>query len=129
MVPELHPPSPAKKFFTKMAKSLFGKKKSKGEQPQQQDCEVASESTASPLTVEFTFSYVDLVSLVFSFAVEKIPCEEKEDKDISKLVSGIVKCSINRQISYKTVGPNEVRVLVVFVHLSLFTADLKDWLG
>lgn len=69
MVPELHPPSPAKKFFTKMAKSLFGKKKSK---------------------------------------VEKIPCEEKEDKDISKLVSGIVKCSINRQISYKTVGPNEV---------------------
>uniref|UniRef100_A0A8C8DMU4 Polo-like kinase 3 (Drosophila) n=1 Tax=Oryzias sinensis TaxID=183150 RepID=A0A8C8DMU4_9TELE len=66
MVPELHPPSPAKKFFSKMAKSLFGKKKSK---------------------------------------VEKIPCEEKEDRDISKLVSGIVKCSINRQISYKTVGP------------------------
>uniref|UniRef100_A0AAR2L1V6 Serine/threonine-protein kinase PLK n=1 Tax=Pygocentrus nattereri TaxID=42514 RepID=A0AAR2L1V6_PYGNA len=31
MVPELNPPSPAKKFFTKMAKSLFGKKKSKGE--------------------------------------------------------------------------------------------------
>uniref|UniRef100_A0A8C1PRN1 Serine/threonine-protein kinase PLK n=1 Tax=Cyprinus carpio TaxID=7962 RepID=A0A8C1PRN1_CYPCA len=26
MVPELNPPSPAKKFFTKMAKSLFGKK-------------------------------------------------------------------------------------------------------
>ncbi|CAI5641257.1 serine/threonine-protein kinase PLK3 [Oreochromis niloticus] len=70
MVPELHPPSPAKKFFTKMAKSLFGKKKAK---------------------------------------VEKIPCEDKEDKDISKLVSGIVKCSINRQISYKTVGPNEVQ--------------------
>ncbi|XP_028283674.1 serine/threonine-protein kinase PLK3 [Parambassis ranga] len=69
MVPELHPPSPAKKFFTKMAKSLFGKKKAK---------------------------------------VEKTPCEEKDDKDISKLVSGIVKCSINRQISYKTVGPNEV---------------------
>ncbi|XP_040026910.1 serine/threonine-protein kinase PLK3 [Gasterosteus aculeatus] len=69
MVPELHPPSPAKKFFTKMAKSFFGKKKAK---------------------------------------VEKIPCEEKDDKDISKLVSGIVKCSINRQISYKTVGANEV---------------------
>ncbi|XP_019727202.1 serine/threonine-protein kinase PLK3 [Hippocampus comes] len=68
-VPELHPPSPAKKFFTKVAKSLFGKKKAKA---------------------------------------EKAPCEEKEDKDISKLVSGIVKCSINRQISYKTVGPNEV---------------------
>uniref|UniRef100_A0A672J0V0 Serine/threonine-protein kinase PLK n=1 Tax=Salarias fasciatus TaxID=181472 RepID=A0A672J0V0_SALFA len=65
MVPELHPPSPAKKFFTKMAKSLFGKKK-------------------------------------------KIPCEEKDDKDISKLVSGIVKCSINRQISYKTVGPSDL---------------------
>uniref|UniRef100_A0A672PPU5 Serine/threonine-protein kinase PLK n=1 Tax=Sinocyclocheilus grahami TaxID=75366 RepID=A0A672PPU5_SINGR len=29
MMPELNPPSPAKKFFTKMAKSLFGKK-SKG---------------------------------------------------------------------------------------------------
>lgn len=69
MVPELHPPSPAKKFFTKMAKSFFGKKKAK---------------------------------------VEKMPCEDKDDKDISKLVSGIVKCSINRQISYKTVGPNEV---------------------
>lgn len=68
MVPELHPPSPAKKFFTKMAKSFFGKKKAKA---------------------------------------EKIPCEEKDDKDISKLVSGIVKCSINRQISYKTVGANE----------------------
>uniref|UniRef100_A0A671X973 Serine/threonine-protein kinase PLK3 n=1 Tax=Sparus aurata TaxID=8175 RepID=A0A671X973_SPAAU len=32
MVPELHPPSPAKKFFTKMAKSLFGKKKPKGKE-------------------------------------------------------------------------------------------------
>ncbi|KAF7652963.1 hypothetical protein LDENG_00088870 [Lucifuga dentata] len=69
MVPELHPPSPAKKFFTKMAKSLFGKKKAK---------------------------------------VEKIPCEDKDEKDLSKLVSGIVKCSISRQISYKTVGPNEL---------------------
>uniref|UniRef100_A0A3B4DZQ9 Serine/threonine-protein kinase PLK n=1 Tax=Pygocentrus nattereri TaxID=42514 RepID=A0A3B4DZQ9_PYGNA len=66
MVPELNPPSPAKKFFTKMAKSLFGKKKSK----------------------------------------EKNPSEEKED--ISKLVSGMVKHSISRQISYKTVGVNEV---------------------
>ncbi|XP_041960181.1 serine/threonine-protein kinase PLK3 [Alosa sapidissima] len=61
MVPELNPPSPAKKFFTKMAKSLFGKKKSK---------------------------------------VEKSPAEEKDD--ISKLVSGIVKCSISRQMSVKT---------------------------
>ncbi|XP_038145201.1 serine/threonine-protein kinase PLK3 [Cyprinodon tularosa] len=68
MVPELHPPSPAKKFFSKVAKSFFGKKKSKA---------------------------------------EKSPCEEKDEKDISKLVSGIVKCSINRQISYKTVGANE----------------------
>lgn len=48
-------------------------------------------------------------SALLLFAVEKTPCEEKEEKDISKLVSGIVKCSINRQISYKTVGPNEVR--------------------
>lgn len=46
------------------------------------------------------------------FAVEKTLCEDKDEKDISKLVSGIVKCSINRQISYKTVGPNEVRVHV-----------------
>ncbi|XP_066536928.1 serine/threonine-protein kinase PLK3 [Hoplias malabaricus] len=67
MVPELNPPSPAKKFFTKMAKSLFGKKKSK---------------------------------------VEKIPSEEKDD--ISKLVSGMVKQSISRQISYKAAGVNEV---------------------
>ncbi|KAJ3594317.1 hypothetical protein NHX12_003624 [Muraenolepis orangiensis] len=66
MVPELHPPSPAKKFFTKMAKSFFGKKKAKA---------------------------------------EKIPCDEKE---LSKLVSGIVKCSVSRQISYKTVEAHEV---------------------
>lgn len=46
-------------------------------------------------------------------AVEKIPCEKKEEKDIPKLVSGIVKCSINRRISYKTVGPNEVRAHVL----------------
>ncbi|KAL6490205.1 hypothetical protein MHYP_G00005500 [Metynnis hypsauchen] len=72
MVPELNPPSPAKKFFTKMAKSLFGKKKSK---------------------------------------VEKNPNEEKED--ISKLVSGMVKHSISRQISYKTVGVNEAPSPVV----------------
>uniref|UniRef100_A0A671PW88 Serine/threonine-protein kinase PLK n=1 Tax=Sinocyclocheilus anshuiensis TaxID=1608454 RepID=A0A671PW88_9TELE len=67
MMPELNPPSPAKKFFTKMAKSLFGKKKSK--------------------------------------AVEKTPCEEKDD--ISKLFSGMVKHSIGRQMSYKTMGVNE----------------------
>uniref|UniRef100_A0A8C9XAE7 Serine/threonine-protein kinase PLK3 n=1 Tax=Sander lucioperca TaxID=283035 RepID=A0A8C9XAE7_SANLU len=36
MVPELHPPSPAKKFFTKMAKSFFGKKKAKGRAAAQQ---------------------------------------------------------------------------------------------
>ncbi|GAA6093396.1 serine/threonine-protein kinase PLK3 isoform X1 [Tachysurus ichikawai] len=67
MVPELNPPSPAKKFFTKMAKSLFCKKKSKA---------------------------------------EKNPSEDKED--ISKLVSGMVKHTITRQISHKTVGFNEV---------------------
>uniref|UniRef100_A0A671PSN8 polo kinase n=1 Tax=Sinocyclocheilus anshuiensis TaxID=1608454 RepID=A0A671PSN8_9TELE len=64
--PEKLPPSSCK-FFTKMAKSLFGKKKSK--------------------------------------AVEKTPCEEKDD--ISKLVSGMVKHSIGRQMSYKTMGVNE----------------------
>uniref|UniRef100_A0A3P8ZX16 Serine/threonine-protein kinase PLK n=1 Tax=Esox lucius TaxID=8010 RepID=A0A3P8ZX16_ESOLU len=71
MVPELNPPSPAKRFFTKMAKNLFGKKKSK---------------------------------------VEKNNCEERES--ISKLVSGIVKCSINRQMSYKTVGVDEVFMIL-----------------
>lgn len=33
-VPELHPPSPAKKFFAKMAKSFFGKK-AKGKKTKQ----------------------------------------------------------------------------------------------
>uniref|UniRef100_A0A8C8C5M7 polo kinase n=1 Tax=Oncorhynchus tshawytscha TaxID=74940 RepID=A0A8C8C5M7_ONCTS len=61
-VPELNPPSPAKRFFTKMAKSLFGKRKSK---------------------------------------VEKNHCEERES--ISKLVSGIVKCSISRQMMVESV--------------------------
>uniref|UniRef100_A0A672J0G8 Serine/threonine-protein kinase PLK n=1 Tax=Salarias fasciatus TaxID=181472 RepID=A0A672J0G8_SALFA len=86
MVPELHPPSPAKKFFTKMAKSLFGKKKAKGKQQQP---------------------------------------SEKDDKDISKLVSGIVKCSINRQISYKTVGPSDSKwccTLLNYNFLSLSAA-------
>ncbi|XP_033861833.1 serine/threonine-protein kinase PLK3-like [Acipenser ruthenus] len=66
MIPELNPPSPAKKFFSKVAKSLFGKKKSK---------------------------------------TEKSPSEERDD--ISKLVTGIVKTSISRQMSYKTVEGNE----------------------
>uniref|UniRef100_A0A674CCR4 Serine/threonine-protein kinase PLK n=1 Tax=Salmo trutta TaxID=8032 RepID=A0A674CCR4_SALTR len=74
-VPELNLPSPAKKFFTKMAKSLFGKRKSK---------------------------------------VDNSHCEERES--ISKLVSGIVKCSISRQISYKTVGANEVCILHMTTH-------------
>lgn len=55
----------------------------------------------------------------FLCAVEKIPCEEKDDKDISKLVSGIVKCSINRQISYKTVGVEEVHLLFFLCALLL----------
>uniref|UniRef100_A0A8D3CM52 polo kinase n=1 Tax=Scophthalmus maximus TaxID=52904 RepID=A0A8D3CM52_SCOMX len=38
MVPELHPPSPAKKFFAKMAKSFFGKKKAKGKVPGHPPC-------------------------------------------------------------------------------------------
>uniref|UniRef100_A0A8C7VGS9 Serine/threonine-protein kinase PLK n=1 Tax=Oncorhynchus mykiss TaxID=8022 RepID=A0A8C7VGS9_ONCMY len=75
-VPELNLPSPAKKFFTKMAKSLFGKRKSK---------------------------------------VDNSHCEERES--ISKLVSGIVKCSISRQISYKTVGANEVCTLHMTTHV------------
>uniref|UniRef100_A0A8C1EE06 Serine/threonine-protein kinase PLK3 n=2 Tax=Cyprinus carpio TaxID=7962 RepID=A0A8C1EE06_CYPCA len=68
MVPELNPPSPAKKFFTKMAKSLFGKK---------------------------------------SKAVEKTPCEEKDD--ISKLVSGMVKHSIGRSGPLDTPAEEESR--------------------
>ncbi|OCT82673.1 serine/threonine-protein kinase PLK3 [Xenopus laevis] len=67
MVPDLHPPNPAKSLFTKVAKSLFGKNKSK---------------------------------------TKKSPTDEKDD--ISKLVTGLVKTSICRQLSYKTVDGNEV---------------------
>ncbi|XP_053325227.1 serine/threonine-protein kinase PLK3 [Spea bombifrons] len=67
MVPDLHPPNPARSLFTKVAKSLFGKNKSKA---------------------------------------KKAPSEEKEE--ISKLVTGLVKTSICRQLSYKTVDGNEV---------------------
>lgn len=81
-----------------MAKSLFGKKKSKGEQA------TAAPGTIAPCTSSSCASLL--------FAGEKTVCEDKEEKDISKLVSGIVKCSLNRQISYKTVGPSEVRVHV-----------------
>uniref|UniRef100_A0A8C7UPB7 Serine/threonine-protein kinase PLK n=1 Tax=Oncorhynchus mykiss TaxID=8022 RepID=A0A8C7UPB7_ONCMY len=42
-VPELNLPSPAKKFFTKMAKSLFGKRKSKGKH-----CVFSSPATRNP---------------------------------------------------------------------------------
>ncbi|KAM8930100.1 serine/threonine-protein kinase PLK3 [Pelodytes ibericus] len=66
MVPDLHPPNPAKSLFTKVAKSLFGRNKSK---------------------------------------TKKAP-EEKEE--LSKLVTGLVKTSICRQLSYKTVDGNEV---------------------
>lgn len=38
--------------------------------------------------------------------MEKCPVEEKDD--ISKLVSGIVKCSVSRQMSCKVVGAQEV---------------------
>lgn len=47
MVPELHPPSPAKKFFAKMAKSLFGRKKSKGEQATAAPCTIGSCASAA----------------------------------------------------------------------------------
>ncbi|XP_056389103.1 serine/threonine-protein kinase PLK3 isoform X3 [Hyla sarda] len=66
MVPDLHPPNPAKSLFTKVAKSLFGKGKSKA---------------------------------------KKGSSEEKDD--ISKLVTGLVKTSICRQLSYKTVEGSE----------------------
>ncbi|XP_039591165.1 serine/threonine-protein kinase PLK3 [Polypterus senegalus] len=65
MVPELNPPSPARKFFSRVAKSLFGKKSK----------------------------------------AEKNPTEECDD--LSKLVTGLVKTSISRQMSYKTVEGNE----------------------
>ncbi|XP_071982866.1 serine/threonine-protein kinase PLK3 isoform X1 [Engystomops pustulosus] len=66
MVPDLHPPNPAKSLLTRVAKSLFGKGKSKA---------------------------------------KKSSSEEKDD--LSKLVTGLVKTSICRQLSYKTVEGNE----------------------
>ncbi|KAM5148140.1 serine/threonine-protein kinase PLK3 [Mantella aurantiaca] len=66
MVPDLHPPNPAKSLFAKVAKSLFGKSKAKA---------------------------------------KKAPSEDKDD--ISKLVTGLVKTSICRQLSYKTVDGND----------------------
>ncbi|MEE6495269.1 hypothetical protein FKM82_001996 [Ascaphus truei] len=66
MTPDLHPPNPARSLFAKVAKSLFGKNKSK----------------------------------------TKKSSEEKDD--ISKLVTGLVKTSICRQLSYKTVDGNEI---------------------
>ncbi|XP_018429226.1 PREDICTED: serine/threonine-protein kinase PLK3 [Nanorana parkeri] len=67
MVPDLHPPNPARSLFAKVAKSLFGKGKSKA---------------------------------------KKASSEDKDD--ISKLVTGFVKSSICRQLSYKTVDGTEV---------------------
>lgn len=101
MVPELNPPSPAKKFFTKMAKSLFGKRKSKGK------AITGHFFKLNPLRIT-----VRLFTCFFWISAEKNPSEEKED--ISKLVSGMVKHSISRQISHKTVGVNEVCVKSLF---------------
>lgn len=70
MVPELHPPNPAKSLFAKVTKSLFGKKKKL-----------------------------------------KAKCPEEEQDDLSKLVTGFMKTSICRQMSYKTVEGNEVTPL------------------
>ncbi|CAJ0953903.1 unnamed protein product [Ranitomeya imitator] len=67
MVPDLHPPNPAKSLLTKVAKSLFGKGKSKAKNG-----------------------------------------SSDEKDEISKLVTGLVKTSICRQLSYKTVEGSEV---------------------
>ncbi|XP_069498450.1 serine/threonine-protein kinase PLK3 [Ambystoma mexicanum] len=69
MVPELRQPNPAKSLFAKFSKSLFGKKKLKAKNP------------------------------------------DEEQDDLSKLVSGFMKTSICRQMSYKTVEGNEVTPL------------------
>uniref|UniRef100_A0A8C5E9E3 Serine/threonine-protein kinase PLK n=1 Tax=Gouania willdenowi TaxID=441366 RepID=A0A8C5E9E3_GOUWI len=68
MVPELHPPSPAKKFFTKMAKSLFGKKKSPSGQ------------------------------LVGSVPLEQTPAEEESRKSISRSFKGTMASSTERRL-------------------------------
>lgn len=51
---------------------------------------------------------MNIISFFCWFSAEKSSSEDKED--ISKLVSGMVKHSISRQFSYKTVGVSEVCV-------------------
>ncbi|XP_077133570.1 serine/threonine-protein kinase PLK3 isoform X1 [Ranitomeya variabilis] len=75
MVPDLHPPNPAKSLLTKVAKSLFGKGKSKAKNG-----------------------------------------SSDEKDEISKLVTGLVKTSICRQLSYKTVEGNEQAAAPVTGH-------------
>lgn len=132
MVPELHPPSPAKKFFTKMAKSFFGKKKAKGKWQWCSWTVLNWALNATGLHSTFYalithFKALLLIRTATLFIAEKIPCDEKDDKDISKLVSGIVKCSINRQISYKTVGANEVCIRLIYLFYFFYCKMIETW--
>uniref|UniRef100_A0A8C9TEJ3 Serine/threonine-protein kinase PLK n=1 Tax=Scleropages formosus TaxID=113540 RepID=A0A8C9TEJ3_SCLFO len=71
MVPELNPPSPAKKFFTKMAKSLFGKKKSKGESSH-------LDFVLSPVSISVSGQVFQILFSVTHVSVPSVPtaCED-----------------------------------------------------
>uniref|UniRef100_A0A8D3CPD1 Serine/threonine-protein kinase PLK3 n=1 Tax=Scophthalmus maximus TaxID=52904 RepID=A0A8D3CPD1_SCOMX len=93
MVPELHPPSPAKKFFAKMAKSFFGKKKAKGKQHLVSLmcwilCLFAAQ-VASPTG-----------QLVSPVPLEQTPAEEESRKSISRSFKGTMASSTERKFLY-----------------------------
>uniref|UniRef100_A0A8C9VV80 Serine/threonine-protein kinase PLK3 n=1 Tax=Scleropages formosus TaxID=113540 RepID=A0A8C9VV80_SCLFO len=85
MVPELNPPSPAKKFFTKMAKSLFGKKKSKVEKvPCEERDDISKlvtglvKSSIGPFLFEVSGQVFQILFSVTHVSVPSVPtaCED-----------------------------------------------------
>uniref|UniRef100_A0A8C4DWE2 Serine/threonine-protein kinase PLK n=1 Tax=Dicentrarchus labrax TaxID=13489 RepID=A0A8C4DWE2_DICLA len=101
MVPELHPPSPAKKFFTKMAKSLFGKKKAKGNQ--QSTCE----DVLSPAAVaESAMKVLNGCLATMPAATRNPPCLSRPQSFlwVTKWVDYSNKYGFGYQLSNQSIG-------------------------
>uniref|UniRef100_A0A8D3EAE2 Serine/threonine-protein kinase PLK3 n=1 Tax=Scophthalmus maximus TaxID=52904 RepID=A0A8D3EAE2_SCOMX len=111
MVPELHPPSPAKKFFAKMAKSFFGKKKAKGNLVSLMCwilCLFAAQ-VASPTG-----------QLVSPVPLEQTPAEEESRKSISRSFKGTMASSTERKFLYWSQSPSRLSYIVFFFFVFIF---------
>lgn len=72
-VPELHPPSPAKKFFAKMAKSFFGKK-AKGKKTKQNSGSTEMEWLKQMMLFSIFFVFLQTLLLTLLDLLQKQQC-------------------------------------------------------